>query len=127
MSRMAQELGHSKEVQQWCLFHDAAEAYLPDVPRPLKPFFRFYVAPNHVPFGYMEDKILNVVAMTFGLTIPMTLEAAGIVKDLDNRMLATEKRDIMAKEPEPWFPIRIIPWPWYHAKRHFHQMYRELF
>lgn len=58
----------------WALMHDAAEAYLPDMPRPIKdrPEMRFYVE--------AEDQILLTVARVFGLTWPPPL-AVGVADD----------------------------------------------
>lgn len=76
----------------WGLFHDAAEAYLVDLPRPLKqlPEFAWYRA--------LEKQVQLVVCDTFGLQH----EEPASVKYADTVMLMTEKRDIMAPAPAPW-------------------------
>ena len=77
-------------LRLWGLLHDAGEAYLTDLPRPVK---------AHIPgFNVMEDRILERVAARFDLTWPMP-EA---VKAADNTLLATEARDLMAPPPEDW-------------------------
>lgn len=125
MSRMP----NSVNVQRWCLFHDAAKAYLPDVPRPFKPMLMVWLNGHSMSFNHVEDKILEIVAHKFGLSWPMPKE----VKDLDNRFLVTEKRDLMTKEPESWGPMstpfnfKIEPWTWELAERLFHKRHKELF
>jgi hypothetical protein len=74
----------------WGLLHDAAEAYISDLPRPLKA-----TAPA---FRAAEDRLLEVIVTRFGLPWPMPAAVA----DADDVMLATEMRDLMAPTPEPW-------------------------
>jgi len=84
------------------LLHDATEAYVVDIPRPLKPFLTGYAA--------IEDGVWVAIAQRFGL--PEKMPQA--VKDADNALLLAEQRDIMAPPPAPWnipgeaAPIRII-------------------
>ncbi len=78
------------ELKLWGLLHDAGEAYLTDLPRPVK---------QRLPsFNAMEDKVLEVVARKFNLVWPMPAP----VKEADNILLATEARDLMATPPRPW-------------------------
>lgn len=67
------------EEKLWALLHDASEAYLVDVPRPVKPSLKGYKG--------LEDDIMSVIAERFELAgdIP------SIVKDYDFRMLVDEK------------------------------------
>ncbi len=82
------------------LLHDAAEAYMPDVPRPIK-----------VQFGLdkYENTIKKLIVKKYGLVSDPR------IKDMDNILLATEARDFMpnmdgwAKLPEP-LPYKIIPY-----------------
>ncbi len=78
------------DLKLWGLLHDAGEAYLTDLPRPVK---------GQMPgFRDMEDKILERVAQAYGLSWPMP----GPVKAADNTLLATEARDLMAPHPADW-------------------------
>lgn len=78
------------ELRLWGLLHDAGEAYLTDLPRPVK---------GQVSgFREMEDRILERVADAFGLSWPMP----GPVKAADDKLLATEARDLMAPHPADW-------------------------
>jgi hypothetical protein len=73
------------EQKLWALLHDASEAYLVDVPRPVKPSLTGYAA--------LEDRIMAQVAIQFNL-LPFTVTPA-IVKDYDFRMLVDEKAQNM--------------------------------
>lgn len=73
------------EFKFWGLLHDASEAYISDIPRPLKRTkeFEFY--------RQVEKRIMNVVCDKFGLPI----EEPAIVKKVDTILLVTEARDLM--------------------------------
>jgi hypothetical protein len=77
---------------RWGLLHDAAEAYLVDLPRPIK-----Y---SNVGLGYREaeTRVALCVAERFELPWPMP-EA---VHHADNVLLATEMVQLMASPPAPW-------------------------
>jgi len=86
------------------LLHDASEAYLPDLPRPIKA--------GMPEFKAMENVILQAVFRKYGID-PM-LTSDGVVKEADNILLATEARDLM-DNTDDWatlpFPLsdKIIP------------------
>ncbi|RWX28479.1 hypothetical protein EHH54_32455 [Rhizobium leguminosarum] len=66
------------DVALWALLHDASEAYLVDVPRPVKPYLEGYKA--------AEAKVMAAVALRFGLEGEMP----AAVHDADNRIIADE-------------------------------------
>jgi uncharacterized protein len=74
----------------WALLHDAAEAYLADVPRPTKRMLPAYAD--------METRILSAIAARFGLAA----DIPPAVKDADLRILTDERLKIMATPPQPW-------------------------
>jgi hypothetical protein len=74
----------------WALLHDASEAYLVDVPRPLKPFLIGYEA--------AEGKIMRAIAVRFNLHLGLPAE----VKALDRAILTDERLQNMAAAPQPW-------------------------
>lgn len=94
---VACSVGHENAL--WGLLHDATEAYLPDIARPIKPFI--------VGFKEIEDRLMGVIAKRFDLKGEMPNE----VKEMDLRMLATEKEYLMVKSHE-WDNIKGIE-PWY--------------
>jgi hypothetical protein len=72
------------------LMHDASEAYIADLSRPIKSFIKNY--------EYVEHRLMMVISRTFGNEWPLPK----VVKDIDMRILNDEKRDIMGPEPEAW-------------------------
>lgn len=102
------------ELAAWGLMHDAAEAYLVDLPRPVKGQMPEYRA--------MEDAVGASVAQRFGLEWPMPPR----VKLADLEALATERRDLMAPCEQQWeldgvnpWAERLERWTWEHAESTF--------
>ena len=90
-----------KVHQKWLLFHDAAEAYIGDISTPVKQQF-----PE---IWKIEDQILHVLAKKYNLTIPIPYDW---IQKVDQRMLATEKRDILLHNFKWAFEL---PEPYEHA------------
>jgi uncharacterized protein len=87
------------ELQVYGLLHDAAEAYLVDLPRPVKRSVKGYLE--------AEEKVLEAIAQHFEILLPIP-EA---VFAEDNNALLTEKRDLMAPCPKNWsFPPGVKLW-----------------
>jgi hypothetical protein len=99
------------------LMHDAAEAYLQDMARPLKNEPRFGQA-----YRGAEARVERVIGEALGVTFPMPVE----VKAADEIMLVTEARDLM-HGTEGWshftdvepLPDPITPWSPKRARREF--------
>ncbi|MDN2709383.1 phosphohydrolase [Janthinobacterium sp. SUN118] len=72
------------------LLHDAAEAYLGDMVKPLK-----VLLPE---FAALEDKVSAIIAATYGLDF----SDYAPIKRADLIALATEKRDLMPHSAERW-------------------------
>jgi len=110
-----------REYALAALMHDATEAYVVDVPRPLK---------QAVPaFGLIEDAVAIIIGAAFGVELSRLPKA---VKLADQVMLATEARDLMAPPPRQWMPMPeplaavIEPWGPEQAKGAFLQRFEEL-
>ncbi len=88
-SVIASTLTQDANLARWLLMHDAPEAYIGDMVRPLKA-----VIPQ---FQQIEDKIMRAIADRFGLYGDMPSD----VKTFDNIMCSTEKRDLIPGSP-PW-------------------------
>lgn len=108
------------DLALWGLLHDAGEAYLSDLPRPVK---------RQLPeFGEYEDKVLRVVADKYGLIWPMPKEVA----TADTRLLVTEARDLMLPPPDSWgidlepLPGEITPWPAEEAEKAYLDAFEKL-
>lgn len=92
------------------LLHDSMESYCGDMIRPLKRSLPEYQA--------IEDRIWLAIAERFGLSVELPPE----IKVADNRMLQTERRDLLAPHTWSWaedqiadpgalpYDFRIHPW-----------------
>ena len=74
----------------WGLLHDASEAYLADVPRPVKPYLAGYEE--------LETQLLKTVAERFDLPWPVPRT----VKWIDNAILMDEMEQLMVPPPADW-------------------------
>jgi uncharacterized protein len=112
------------EFALWGLLHDAQEAYLIDLPRPIK-----RVSEIGVQYKIVESALAIVVASRFGLQLPEPLE----IKWADNVILMTEKRDVMGPSPAKWvecaepLTFTIVPWSPDLAEHLFLERFHELF
>lgn len=78
------------------LLHDAGEAYLGDMVKPLK---------NLMPdFSRIEDQVTDIIAKTFKISFADYAP----IKRADLIALATEKRDLMPYSTEAWDYLRGI-------------------
>lgn len=102
------------------LMHDFPEAYMSDVPRPLK----LLLGDAWVD---IEKRVYRVGAEKWGLNYPIPAP----VKDVDDRMLFTERRDVQPdhiawtwrRNPYLW---HVDPWGPERAKCEFLKRFREL-
>ena len=81
------------DVALWALLHDASEAYLGDVVRPIKHqarFLKFYRP--------IEQAVMLSIVFKFGLCLAEPAEVAWA----DDVMLRTEQRDLMSSPPCDW-------------------------
>jgi hypothetical protein len=136
MSLQAMEDRLPREVCRWCLLHDAAEAYVTDVPRPIKAGLGWQLQgdacgeePYFLSFAAVELVVMRAIAEKFSLPWPMP----PVVAEYDLRMLVTEKRDLLrggglawdCPLPEP-FARKILPAAPYAAEGLFINVFREL-
>lgn len=93
------------ELRFEALMHDAAEAYLGDIPRPftrLIPEIKTY---------FREAEL--AIANKYGTRYPMSPE----VKAVDDRLLMTEKQYLLGPEPREWI-CTAEPYPDVHEVAH---------
>lgn len=91
----------------WGLLHDASEAYLVDLPRPVK---RYSAIGKE--YRLVESALQYMICQRFGIDVcePESVHSA------DDILLMTEKRDIMGPSPAKWreasepLPEIIVPW-----------------
>jgi hypothetical protein len=67
------------------LLHDASEAYIMDVPRPLKG--------RMIGYYELEDTIMSIISKKFEFKYPLADE----IKEIDNRLLSIEWDEFMTK------------------------------
>lgn len=104
------------------LLHDAAEAFIGDITRPLKTLLPAYKE--------IEARVETVIFTRFGLapTLPAEVKRADII------LLATEQRDLMPPHDDEWASIagvprlmqEIVPMSPSMAKRCFLRRYEEI-
>lgn len=108
------------EFALWGLLHDASEAYVSDVARPIKhanaEFGTIYRA--------VEEVLARAVAEKFDLVWPEPEE----IKVADKMMLRAEQRDLMRNDPNPGdiWNGKVEPWGPDKAERMFIVRYIEL-
>ena len=109
----------------WGLLHDASEAYLVDVPRPVK--YRL------TGYEQMERDVMQAVCIRFGL-LEYPVWEGGLpapVREADERMLATEAREFM-RDPQNWtdlaepYDFRLRSWTSIEAEIDFLERFKNL-
>lgn len=109
-----------RELALVALLHDATEAYVVDIPRPLKPFLAGYKE--------IELRVWTAIAERFRLPLDMPSE----VKAADNAVLLAEAEQIMKPHPAPWSvpgkpaKVKISCWNPIEADIRFRARFREL-
>ena len=112
------------DLLRWALLHDAAEAYMKDIPRPVKRSIDGWQA--------IELQIEAAIAERFGLSFFAEERIPSVVRHADSVLLATEARDLMAPPPQAWehlpppLTVRIVPLHWQVAEYMFLGKAREL-
>ena len=106
----------------WGLLHDASEAYLTDLPRPLK---RSGKMDSYIEF---EHQMQKAVCKRFGLPEKEPYN----VKRADTILLATEARDLMSPRHPDWIqptnplPFKIEPWDPKQAEWEFLERFKQV-
>lgn len=106
----------------WGLLHDASEAYLVDVPSPLKRSGQFE---SYIRY---EKQMMEAICKRFGLP----LGEPHSVKKADKTLLATEARDLMGPLRSDWaqpcepLPFKIVPLMPQEAKRLYMKRFFDL-
>ncbi|MFB1482233.1 hypothetical protein [Corallococcus sp. RDP092CA] len=112
-------------VARWGLLHDASEAYLVDVARPVKRL------PGMAPYREAEALVMAAIIERFGLCPKEPAE----VREADMRLLYTEARDLFPGVHPAWTwhgeplpaPYIITPWSQAEAKARFVERFHHLF
>lgn len=125
--RVAEQLydvGAGPAVQFAGLLHDASEAYLSDVSRPVKH------TPAMEPYRRAEKQLQRMIYERFG--VPGVAFTSLSLKLADEVLLATEARDLLGPAPVKWqglpapLTTRITPWPMNKARDRFLMLFASL-
>lgn len=95
--QVAKELApHGERIQLHGLLHDAAEAYINDLPSPVK-----HIPEIHAVISKLEDKLMLTIYESLGIAPPTTEEEA-IVKIADKHQQAVEAYNFMYSRGSDW-------------------------
>lgn len=118
--------GRSLMEQYVGLHHDDTDAYLPDVPTPLK------ILPEFKWFRDLEHHMQEMCFQKFGCMV----EDYSVIKESDIILLLTEKRDLMPTKNGDWkhsytqesipSPYFIEPWSQELARYNYLELHRTL-
>lgn len=87
---------HGPEIQMYGLLHDAAEAYINDLPSPVK-----HIPEIHAVISKLEDKLMLTIYEAIGIR-PPTKEEEAIVKIADKIQQAVEAHNFMYSRGHDW-------------------------
>jgi uncharacterized protein len=111
---------NSYTVQLWGLLHDSAEAYVSDVPAPVK---------KYIPgLAELERTVMRVIAKKFNLPLPVPKE----VKVVDLALLHMEHVELMKPPTSSWditvppANVKIDYWSPKEAKEFFLERFAQL-
>jgi 5'-deoxynucleotidase YfbR-like HD superfamily hydrolase len=108
------------------LLHDASEAYLGDLPHPLKHRSRLGRL-----YREIEEPLQAAILARFGLPA----DTPAIVKRIDRAALAAERAALMRPADDEWWPelegvdaleLVIEPWPWGRGQDEFLDRFERL-
>lgn len=88
-AKEAKERGYSKEIILGCLLHDASEAYLSDVTRPIKKELTYYLE--------VEDVLQDSIWKHF-INKTLTKEDKKLIFEIDDEMLSLELKELLNEE-----------------------------
>ena len=95
--QVAKELApHGARIQLHGLLHDAAEAYINDLPSPVK-----HIPEIHAVISKLEDKLMLTIYEALGIALP-TEEEETIVKIADKHQQAVEAYNFMYSRGSDW-------------------------
>ncbi len=90
---VAQHLPDNIKLQG--LLHDASEAYVHDIVRPIK----LYLGAH---YAELEEKFCRAIFEKFELEYPMDDTTSTLVKHVDTRIMLTERRDLILDQSLDW-------------------------
>ena len=104
-ARVAERIPATADVVAWALMHDAAEAYIGDIIRPIKKALLVDFGNQAFTMKEVEERLLRIIAEKFNLPWPIP----ETVFEIDNRMLVMEAMYLTNYgKPDHWVTER--PW-----------------
>lgn len=94
-AKEARARGWSDRVVKACLLHDASEAYISDIIRPVKVHLQNYLE--------IESMIMNAIWLRFGLE-DLTAQEHSLWKQIDNEILELELKTLLDGEKDRSIP-----------------------
>lgn len=114
--------GYSGRVCLACLLHDASEAYMSDVTRPLKKYL--------VEYKTFEERLLEVIYEKY-LGSPLTKAENRLVRLVDDDMLYFDLLELLGEQPDreqpemkSRFSLEFVPFE--EVEQRYLQLFREL-
>lgn len=104
---VAKRDGLDIDVQRAVLLHDATEAFVGDVVKPLKIMLAEY--------GHIEDRVEAVIAEKFGVDFA---KHRAVIREIDHAILIAERVALFSRDDVEWFGERevrkldVIPCCW---------------
>lgn len=97
LALLARSLRMPVDVQFQMLMHDGSEAYLPDVPRPIKHFF-----PGLVAMEKLNDRVIREWC-------GLSHDVPPVVKEWDSRIIVDERRQVLLPSGHQWVSDSLTP------------------
>lgn len=98
-AKEAMSRGYRHDIVLGCLLHDASEAYLCDIIRPVKQYLDLYLQ--------IETQIMNVIFQKYNLYL--LFDDLQIIKRIDDEMLQHELYELMNNQTKPVDTLKIQP------------------
>jgi hypothetical protein len=105
----AKAQSHSARIQLACLIHDASEAYISDITRPVKQYLTDY--------REIEARLQSVIYTRF-IGTPLLDDELALVNSIDNDMLACEFNALMKKNKPPYPAPKLSGLPNFSFRNH---------
>ena len=118
----ARERGYSARVQLACLLHDASEAYISDITRPVKRQLNQYLE---------IEKIIQGEVWNTHFSMPLDDLEFEKVQEIDEVMLYHEllhllEEELEVEEPELFMDLRLEPKEFSEVEEEFLRLFKEL-
>lgn len=118
----AQARGYSKSIQLACLIHDASEAYLSDIIRPVKKQLPAYIE--------IEDKLLEVIYAKF-IGTSIASDILSKVKEIDDALLTNELHQFFSNQSIELTPLKSSPdfneYHWKDVEKRYINLFDDLY